>query len=411
MDSIVRSMASKSFDEIVVINAFIQGYRPVIQRVVKDTIKTDTEQSIERIVKEALISPTTGTPVSISTAYVDGVNVLSYAMINVDKSGVIPLARQMDYKVGKSFLNKKLNDTSSIHAKEGTDFWSLINSNEMRGKLDAEAENLFPNINPNTRNKDVQGGTFYSHMIPIVTATGVIPPQQDEKGKYYFNPNGVVLRAEFIDMLNAIKYGSNQHSKYAVSLDRVVKQEDFFSAGYDALVRGYSSPLFKLYTKKELMLPITRAELAYITVVCWKDFTKGTPLKGGRIATGVNVDWEKPKIYMRKFSDASKLRLSRKRSEKIELDKDVQSMLLTDIKPYKGNRSMSEFLKQIRVGNALLPLPMFMSLVELDYLGLFYFMNKEIAPVREVSRGEMTYFIMSLAKTFPQKFISKGDVG
>ena len=60
MDSIVRSMASKSFDEIVVINAIIQGYRPLIQRVVKDTIST-SNQKVERMVKESLISPTSGT--------------------------------------------------------------------------------------------------------------------------------------------------------------------------------------------------------------------------------------------------------------------------------------------------------------------------------------------------------------
>lgn len=409
MDSIVRSMASKSFDEIVVINAIIQGYRPLIQRVVKDTIST-SNQKVERMVKESLISPTSGTPKSISTAYVDGVDILSYAMINVDKSGVIPLAMQMDYRVGKSFVNQKLNDKASVKTKEGTGFWDLINDVQVRNRLDAEAESLFPHINPNTRNKDVQSGTYYSYMIPIVTATGVVPPQQDEKGRYYFNPNGVVSRADFIDMLNAIKYGSNQHSKYKTSLDRVVRQEDFFSAGYDALVRGYSSPLYKLYTKRELMSPITRAELAYITVVCWKEFTKDIPLRGGRIPVGVHVDWEQPKIYMRKFSDASKLRIARKRSDKIELDKDVQSMLLTDIKPYRGNRSMTEFIKQIRSGNALLPLPMFMALVELDYMGMFYFANKEIAPVREVSRGEITFFIMNLAKNFPQKFVSKGDV-
>ena len=409
MDSIVRSMASKSFDEIVVIKAIIQGYRPLIQRVVKDTIST-SNQKVERMVKESLISPTSGTPKSISTAYVDGVDILSYAMINVDKSGVIPLAMQMDYQVGKSFVNQKLNDKASVKTKEGTGFWDLINDVQVRNRLDAEAESLFPHINPNTRNKDVQSGTYYSYMIPIVTATGVVPPQQDEKGRYYFNPNGVVSRADFIDMLNAIKYGSNQHSKYKTSLDRVVRQEDFFSAGYDALVRGYSSPLYKLYTKRELMSPITRAELAYITVVCWKEFTKDIPLRGGRIPVGVHVDWEQPKIYMRKFSDASKLRIARKRSDKIELDKDVQSMLLTDIKPYRGNRSMTEFIKQIRSGNALLPLPMFMALVELDYMGMFYFANKEIAPVREVSRGEITFFIMNLAKNFPQKFVSKGDV-
>lgn len=409
MDSIVRSMASKSFDEIVVINAIIQGYRPLIQRVVKDTIST-SNQKVERMVKESLISPTSGTPKSISTAYVDGVDILSYAMINVDKSGVIPLAMQMDYQVGKSFVNQKLNDKASVKTKEGTGFWDLINDVQVRNRLDAEAESLFPHINPNTRNKDVQSGTYYSYMIPIVTATGVVPPQQDEKGRYYFNPNGVVSRADFIDMLNAIKYGSNQHSKYKTSLDRVVRQEDFFSAGYDALVRGYSSPLYKLYTKRELMSPITRAELAYITVVCWKEFTRDIPLRGGRIPVGVHVDWEQPKIYMRKFSDASKLRIARKRSDKIELDKDVQSMLLTDIKPYRGNRSMTEFIKQIRSGNALLPLPMFMALVELDYMGMFYFANKEIAPVREVSRGEITFFIMNLAKNFPQKFVSKGDV-
>lgn len=402
-------MASKSFDEIVVINAIIQGYRPLIQRVVKDTIST-SNQKVERMVKESLISPTSGTPKSISTAYVDGVDILSYAMINVDKSGVIPLAMQMDYQVGKSFVNQKLNDKASVKTKEGTGFWDLINDVQVRNRLDAEAESLFPHINPNTRNKDVQSGTYYSYMIPIVTATGVVPPQQDEKGRYYFNPNGVVSRADFIDMLNAIKYGSNQHSKYKTSLDRVVRQEDFFSAGYDALVRGYSSPLYKLYTKRELMSPITRAELAYITVVCWKEFTKDIPLRGGRIPVGVHVDWEQPKIYMRKFSDASKLRIARKRSDKIELDKDVQSMLLTDIKPYRGNRSMTEFIKQIRSGNALLPLPMFMALVELDYMGMFYFANKEIAPVREVSRGEITFFIMNLAKNFPQKFVSKGDV-
>ena len=88
----------------------------------------------------------------------------------------------------------------------------------------------------------------------------------------YFNPDGTVSVAEFLDGLNAIKFGCISNISRKKTLDRISDENDYFNDGYQDCVRGISSPFFNLYTRKELLEPITRIELAYITVICWNQF-------------------------------------------------------------------------------------------------------------------------------------------
>jgi hypothetical protein len=66
--------------------------------------------------------------------------------------------------------------------------------------------------------------------------------------------------------------------------------------------------------------------------------------------------------------------------------------------------SMKNYLKLVKSGKAPIPLPMIMSLIELGVLDLFYFEGDNLNPLREVSRGEMSYFLTRLADNFSIKY-------
>ena len=303
---------------------------------------------------------------------------------------VLPLGQIFDYKVGEG-------DALAKALPMGSPFSYIIRNDSVLKSFRTIACSMYNNTDSRTGKKDVGYGDYYTPYIPLVILTGCMTPQYDSDGKAFFNPNGTVSVAEFLDGLNSIKYGCNSNRIRRKSLDNVCDADDYFNEGYQSCLKGFSSPFFNLYTRAELMKPITRLELAYLTVVCWERYiTKFDNVYGGTYFFGVNFDWDNPAEYISNFEDGEYYRVS-----KIAFDNDAISL---NIKDYKRERSMTEFKEDIKNGASAIPVPMFMSLLELFVLDMFNF-GSRLDPLKEVSRGELCYFLTMLSKHFPSKRI------
>lgn len=305
---------------------------------------------------------------------------------------ILPLSSCYDFTV-------KNGGILSEYLPVGVSFDTILENDETRDFMCAVAEEMFPHTNPNTGAQDIDKTAFYTPYIPLVVLTGCMPPQMKDEDAF-FNPDGVVTVAEFLDGLNAIKYGCNANNQRRKSIDNVSTTSDYFNEGYNAVVRGISSPFFNLYTRAELMTPITRLELAYITVVCWEQFMhKYNSLYGGQFYLGISFDWDTPEEVLGKYVDGFNYRIS-----KISIDEEYDVTSL-DVKDYRSDRTMEEYREDLLRGVAAIPLPMFMSMLELGVLDLFKYEDDRLDPMREVSRGELAYFLARLSKHFPIKYL------
>lgn len=263
-------------------------------------------------------------------------------------------------------------------------------SDTMRGITEA----MFTGVLPDTGEPDVDKNAFYAPYVPLAVLSGCLPAQ-DVDGEQFFNPNGVVTIAEFLDGLTSI---SGRKGSKKVSLDNISGESDYFNEGYRACLRGMSSPFFNLYTRHELMEPITRAELAYLTVICWERFIeKYNSLYGSVYYLGVNFDWTCPHDALQDYYDGNVYKISQ-----ISTDEALKTVSL-NIKDYKGDRTMSDYIEAMQAGRCPIPLPMIMSIIELDMIDVFP-VGDNLYPFAEVSRGEMAYFLVRLATKFTQLY-------
>lgn len=312
------------------------------------------------------------------------------SIITRSDGDLLPLSQVFDFKV-------QPNTSLSEDLPEGTTFSDIYESDEMKEFLADIAVTMFPNEDPRTGRPDIDYGAYYTPYIPLVTSTNTMSTQSRDN-KTYFNPEGTVSVAEFLDGLNAIKYGMNSNRHRKKSLDNISTEDDYFNEGYQSCIKGISSLFYNLYTRKELLQPITRCELAYILVLCWRQFMgKYNDLYGGKFYLGFNFDWENPYDMLLLYDDVADYKVS-----KIIKDKEYDIISL-DVKDYKSIYSMEQFKQNMREGKSAIPISMFMSLIELDILGIFRF-DGELAPLKEVSRGELSYVLTNLAKLFPLQY-------
>lgn len=387
----IRHLVTKSFDNGNDIRkSIIYNGVPLVIQMTNETVSSEKKE-ITLVLDKSLPEE-----ISLSKDLQSGKDTLLNSPIKdiISSEGeILPLSQLYDYKVTSDSI-------FSQFLPVGADFNSIVETNEVRGLLKDTAIEMFPNTNPKTGDKDIKEDKFYVEYIPLTILTGIMTPQS-ENDKVYFNPEGTVSIAEFLDSLNAIKYGCNSNLNRKRSIDNISDTDDYFNEGYRSCLRGIASPFYNLYTRQELLKPITRLELAYITVVCWNKFIdEFNGYYSGSYYLGVNLDWEHPAEILSKFKDGFDYKVS-----KVVIDQEYDTVSL-NVKDYKLNNSMSEFIERIRVGKSAIPLPMFMSILELFVLDLFYFEADEISPLKEVSRGELCYFVSKLAKTFPTKYIN-----
>lgn len=401
-----RSIVSKSLRGGIKTRAVLIDNKPIYANIVSRFGDVDSAEYAVDLSDGVSNDVSLPAKLEIAKGCISKSPVLSSAALSVDGSSVIPLRQQFGFVAGSSFNRYELNNELTSKGYLGRTVWDELNTPEVDASLRKAATEMFSEINPLTNERDVSESAFYTPMIPLVTLTGVVPHQVDSEGKIYFNPTGTVTVAEFLDSLNASKSCSSSREGRKISLDNVSNTSDFFNVGYNQCLSGMSSPFYRLYKRRELMQPITRIELAYITVVCWRDFmTRCGTLVGGRYALGINTNWDSPARYLKKFSDG----LSYKVYKKCRVTEDGSKIVSFHARDYLSDMTMTDFKLAMKDGLRGIPLPMLMCLVELDALDLFYFENMRLDPLKEVSRGELTYFMIKLAKAFPLKFVSSGD--
>lgn len=398
-----RYTVSKNFDNGVVTKTSTKNGIPIYSSIISKYSKLDDKDYDVSVLKGVPDSISFSETVKVAKSFLESDKALRLLTFTADNSEIVPLSQQFDFVFGKSFNSYDLNMKASDSYKEGSGLWDILNDRSYIEKLNNCVRSMFPYIVPSTGKKDIDSDRFFTHMIPLVCMSGCILPQSDENGQQYFNSDGSVTVAEFLDSLNAIKFGCNSNTNREISKDNVSCKDDYFNMGYNSCLSGLASPFYRLYTRSELIQPITRLELAYITVVCWEDFTKKYGnIYGGRYRLGLNVDWENPSRYASNFEDGSNYKVIKK------VTADEYKIVSIDLHNYIQD-SITDFKLQLKTGKRGIPLPMFMCLFELNALDLFYFEDRKLDPLKEVSRGELTYFIVKLAREFSIKFVSSGD--
>lgn len=277
---------------------------------------------------------------------------------------------------------------------------------DVKKSLASLSSSLFRNTNPKTGREDVVSGDEYAPYIPLVVVSGALPPQLDFASNTFFNPRGTVSVARVLDSLNALREGYASNKCRKVSLDYVSDTEDFFNEGYNKCLTSVASPFFRLFSRSELLTPVTLSELCYIIVVCFEDFRQAygsvngySEEQGNRI--GIALDWEHPKKiireYRQEFSDLSDYVVTRCSIDTYTKEDEVKSVLDINIKSYLNGRTMTDFRQDLLSGKSALPLPYLMSILELINVRVLDVPNRELAPLREVSRGEFSKILVSLA--------------
>lgn len=248
------------------------------------------------------------------------------------------------------------------------------------------AKAMFNSINPRTNEQDVKGDEIYAEYISRAVVKGIITPQTDYSGVSVFNGEGTITLAEVLDGFNAVKYGANSDDHRVQSLDNISGVSDYFNEGYNLMCNSYSSVFFNLYERTELFRPLTRLEFAYLVVFC-SGYFKG--VFESKYPMGISFNWLKPNVSVRDFSDWEGYKVSL-----IAKDKAPDH----NLKSYKGDRTVSELLKDIKTGKSAIPLPMFMSMIELGVNNYFPYQDSRLEPLRQLSRGEFIYCLAKLMK-------------
>lgn len=283
----------------------------------------------------------------------------------------------------------------------------MINSDDsLRKSLSDLSVSMFHKVNPKTGSEDIKHSDVFAPYIPFVVVSGALPPQLDFSSSTYFNPKGTVDVARALDSLNAISEGFASNKSRKLSLDYVSNDTDFFNEGYNKCLDTVASPFFRLFSRSELLTPITMAELCYLIVVCFKPFREVYGSVNGYSSVlknnmGIALDWEHPKKilkeYRQKFSDLSDYVVTRCSVDTYTKDDNVKSVLDINIKSYLNGRTMTDFRSDLLSGKSALPLPYLMSMLELINAGILNVSGKELAPLREVSRGEFSQILVALA--------------
>lgn len=331
--------------------------------------------------------------------------VLRHIMSTVDGKA-IPLSQQFSFVEGESFSAYERNHEAREHGYAGLTLWDKLHDKETAKSISEAVKSIYNQINPQTGTADIDANSKLTPYIGLVTFADAMSPQYDDSGNAYFNPNGVVSVGDFLSSLSAIKIGEDEASVSA-SLDGMSDVGDFYNAGYNMCLETLGSPFYRLYSRTDMTTSITRAELAYILVVCWSDFTdKYDTVYSGRFPVGVNLNWNNPSKYIGKFKDGRSYKVYKKCHET-----DVGRIIAVDLNFYKGEEvNMASFRQQIKSGEKGIPLPMFMSLLEIDALDIFPFFDEvSLEPMKEVSRGELAYILVKLSKLFNTPFVDASE--
>jgi hypothetical protein len=264
---------------------------------------------------------------------------------------------------------------------------AVLHNTRVADSLKKVTQTVFPRKNLETGLKDAPLNSYFSPYIALSTYCKLLPPQLDDKQNLYFNASGTVTIAEFFDTLNALYRGYNSEVDRRTSLDNVSFDYDYFNEGYNRVVTTYANPIFNLYTRSELLRPITRAEVAYILVFGMNllDTTEHDCFTATN-EVGYTFDWIKDtQNIVTSFEDTKELKVVTNESNTVSLN----------LKDYKGDLTVTEYIAEIVKQDRYIPLPLVVSLIELTNVNIMN-TTDEFNPLGELSRGELIYVMFQM---------------
>ena len=218
-----------------------------------------------------------------------------------------------------------------------------------------------------------------SGTLPLTLATG------DTKDGLEWAADSVVTVSEFLDSLWAMLYGQGE------------KPVD----GYGKM---YCRNDLNQYTESDYHHAVTRAEIAYITVMCWEGFS--SVWSASQATGGIKADWTTAESYLPYFADMHGWRL-------LELYRGIPTyenegsatmrIISHKLSDYMfADKTVCEHLERMNKLK-MLSVPMFMCLVELfkaNVLRCVLVASDTVAlrPFGTMTRGELAVFLVKLAE-------------
>lgn len=331
-----------------------------------------------------------------------------YSMWTLDQDDSLPPMIMMAIKYGESFKSNKYNTKSleslPVGISKGVTILDIVSNPRIQGQLNEAVKRSFPYTNPSTGKPDFTGNEWYAKYVGVGVASGMIGGRV-HNNKLYFDGTAEVTRAEYIKMLNFCVTGVHDEiggEFDKASIDGVASKSDWYRLAYNQFVTSPVSTLYKLYTKEELSKPITRAEMAYITVswTHWRSIEAGFTSK---FKTGHYADWNNPDLYKNIFSDMNYQLDKSYITSVVEDESGVagqDTRISTRLRDYLKGRTMSKVISDAVSRKKPLPLPLYMSIFELNKSGVLKgFGNKQVGALKTLTRAEALTIVFNISKT------------
>ena len=357
----------------------------ICERVGCEMSESKTTMRTKRVTKRNIEGKS---KVSVSLVYHDIPMSIEYK--SYDKNTATVGASSLENDISSKLSNMPIAETEVMEVLKEIGYKKHSLSEVLQSSIDEEtlldvAKKLFGK--PLRGKVDINGEEFYANYVLQTVMTDTLSMQWDGSDSY-FNGEGTVSLCEVLAALGSV---CGKHIK-GTSYDNISTEKDFFNEGYNACCWGFSSPFFVFFTRPELKRPITRLELAYLVVIC----AQLIPIYTETGSLGRTFQWLHPLEYLTAFSDYQDYQIS------LVSKNDVISI---DVKDYldknaenTGKITMEEFINGIGTGKYNVPMPMLMPLIELITQGKYKIEGEELAPLRQVSRGELCYMCCKIAE-------------
>jgi hypothetical protein len=334
-----------------------------------------------------------------------------YSMLTLDQQCNLDPLSMLGIKYGESFHSSKYN-TKSLESlpqgvNKGATILDIVSNPRIQSQVNEAVKRAFPYTNPNTGKPDFTGNEWYAKYVGLGVASGMIGGRSID-AKLFFDGTAEVTRAEFLKMLYFCAAGRDGEYKYGDTLDKasidgIVTKTDWYRQAYNYFVVTSASPLYGLYRKEELAKPITRAEMAYITARCWRLWGGIEANSNSKYRTGYFADWSKPEAYKNIFSDLQIDVETKYITSVVENETGVvgsSKRISSNLKDYLNGRSVSKVVSDTSVNKSSLPLPLYMSIFELNKRGIINgFGNGQVGALKTLTRAEALTVVFNISKT------------
>lgn len=325
------------------------------------------------------------------------------------------LSQELAFRYGVTFNTDEYNtaaaDCLPYGVKKGSSLLTIMGSPPVDSELKSLMKLVFPYEDPITKKPEFTGEESYAKDVALGLAFNLFDTK-NIGGKLYFSANDTVSRLEFLHMLLSVNIWADIDVKKQLSripsksLDGVLSSKDKYFLDYTQYVTWRGCALYRLYTKSELYAPVTNMEAAYLVAQVWGHLPDSISKK---------LNWDKPYLYKSVFKDLKYKLQYRYYTDTVESStgritrtKKCVSHYLND---YKGKGTVDQLIKNVVSKKSAMPIPLYMSLVELNKQGVLTPSNKMSNASKNLTRLEALKMVIASGVKEPDIFSDPYDRG